>query len=563
MKKKIFLRFFLLSIISALLVFSVGLLAVNLSAKALIRERLEAETGLACALVDDSTDFDKFQIYFNNDEFRVTVIDLDGRVLYESDTKSSLENHADREEFKNAINGKSVAIERYSATFKCKMTYFAQKVTLSNGEQIVIRLAVKNSQVSDYISISLPLLGVVLAVAVALSIVLANIQSKGVTKRIEEVGKSVKSLNEGTYLPINADAGDKELQSVYNEINELSVSLLSHIVNEERERGKLDLVLSNVLQGIIAVDENDKIVFANKSALRLFESVDKPNEELLALINDFGLYQKITENLSKNQNFEYSYKDKTLLVAVKKLIDSSLDQSISNIIILTDVTSEKEMAKQKSDFFANASHELKTPVTVMQGLSEIMLTKDLDEPMQKQVERIYLESLRLSSLISDMLKLSKLERGEISPNESVWVELKKVSEEVLAELSQMLTEKEIEVSISGDGKVFAEEKKIYELIGNLLSNSVNYNKQGGRIEISILSSGERVVFKVEDTGIGIEKEHLPRLCERFYRVDKSRSKKTGGTGLGLAIVKHVCALYGAELNVESEFGVGTKVTVTF
>jgi two-component system phosphate regulon sensor histidine kinase PhoR len=138
-----------------------------------------------------------------------------------------------------------------------------------------------------------------------------------------------------------------------------------------------------------------------------------------------------------------------------------------------------------------------------------------------------------------------------------------VAEEVVAELSGEIAEKNLAVTINGAGVISAESKKIYELIENLCSNAVHYNKPNGKIEVLITEDKETVSIKVSDTGIGIEKEHLPRLCERFYRVDKSHSKKTGGTGLGLAIVKHICVLYNAKLSIESDFGLGTSVTVSF
>jgi len=563
MKKKIFLRFFALTFLSILLVFAVGIIAVNLSTKSLLHERLKAETGLACALVSEESDFDSFKIYFNNDQFRVTVFSTLGDVLYESDTKAEMENHADRKEFIDALNGKSQAIERYSNTFKCRMTYYALKTKLDSGKEIVIRLAVKNSQVSDYISFALPLLIVVLVLSTLLSIVFANVQSKAVANKITEVGKSLKSLNEGNYMPIKADSSDQELIAVYNEINDLSISTYEHILNQEREHEKLDSVLSNVSQGIIALNYKNKIVFANKSAYDLFKNTSTKESDLLCLINDKILYEKIVNGIKTGLDFEYDYEQKILSVVIKKITAEKLLSDVSVIMIITDITAEKTIQKQKSDFFANASHELKTPVTVMQGLSEILLSKDLDESSKRQIDRINKESLRLSSLISDMLKLSRLERGEKFENTLIEVDIGEITEEVLNELSAKAESKGVKISFQGGGTVKADPKKIFEIVENLISNAINYNKENGTIDISAKPENGNLIFSVKDSGIGIEKEHIPRLCERFYRVDKSRSKKTGGTGLGLAIVKHVCALYGAELKIESEVGIGTTVTVKF
>ena len=162
-----------------------------------------------------------------------------------------------------------------------------------------------------------------------------------------------------------------------------------------------------------------------------------------------------------------------------------------------------------------------------------------------------------------MLKLSRLERGEKFENTLIEVDIGEITEEVLNELSAKAESKGVKISFQGGGTVKADPKKIFEIVENLISNAINYTKENGTIDISAKAENGNLIFSVKDSGIGIEKEHIPRLCERFYRVDKSRSKKTGGTGLGLAIVKHVCALYGAELKIESQVGIGTTVTVKF
>ena len=204
-------------------------------------------------------------------------------------------------------------------------------------------------------------------------------------------------------------------------------------------------------------------------------------------------------------------------------------------------------------------------MTAMLGLSELILAReDPDTATGRQAERIHKESLRMSELISDMLKLSRLEGAAAEKIATCAVNVRAVANEVLSELSQSVSEKNIRASIKGELTVLADEKRIYELLQNLCSNAVNYNKDGGTVEVVLEQTGENEgIIRVKDSGIGIAEENIPHLCERFYRVDKSRSKKTGGTGLGLAIVKHVCALFSAELEIKSELGVGTEITVTF
>ncbi len=563
MKRKIFLRFFLVALVSALLIFIFGIIAVNLNAKNIIKNQLIGETELVCSLITNDDDFNKLSRYENKDELRITIFDISGNVLYESDTNAPLENHSNREEIKNALANTPKTVERYSDTFKCQMTYYAVRSTLYNGSDIVVRLAIKSSEISSYINVTLPLLIVVLIISIIISFIMSNILSNNISSKITEIGKSLKSLNEGKYEPLRTDTSEPEIYSVLGEINELNASTHMHIELIKQEHKKLNTVLDNISQGIIAINSSKELVFINRRAIDIFGGLNNDDRNfLIYLIDDLKLYNKIIE-YNGSGSFEYNYNDMDLSVVIQKITDSSLINNISSILIITDITKEKAISKQKSDFFANASHELKTPITVMQGLSEILLEKDIDDTSKKQIERIHKESLRLASLISDMLKLSKLERGEMIDTVFIPVNLKQIAEEVFNELNEEMNKKKISAKIEGDGTVNGDPKKVFELIQNLLSNAVNYNKENGTILISIKDSADYVSLTVKDSGIGIEKEHIPRLCERFYRVDKSRSKKTGGTGLGLAIVKHICALYNAELKIDSDIGIGTTITVRF
>ena len=563
MKKKTLLQILSLTFISVLVMFIFGIVAVNVNAKAMMRERLAEETELACSLVQTEEDFSAFARYSNNDAFRVTIIDLSGNVLFESDTKSPLENHIDREEVKNALNGKPQTVERYSETFGCNMTYYALKTELSDGTEIILRLAIKSSQINGYLKVALPILIVVLVVCLIASIVISNVLSNKISKKITEVGDSLRSLNAGNYIPIKTDSGEPELYSVLNEINELNANTHTHIQRVQEEHNKLNTVLENVSQGIVAIDEQKKIIFVNKSISTIFDSTENvTGKDFIYLIDDLPLCEKIARHLGENYVSEYTYKNKELSVVIRK-VDSQSD-NVYSIVIITDITKEKAMQKEKSDFFANASHELKTPVAVMQGLSELLLAKEtLDEGSKKQVDRIHKESLRLASLISDMLKLSKLENGEDIDMIHSPVDVKAVADEVALELASELKKKNITLEVKGAGTVLADNKKIFEVVENLCSNAIHYNVENGKITIEISEDKKETKITVADTGIGIEKENIPRLCERFYRVDKSRSKKTGGTGLGLAIVKHICALYNAELSIESEIGIGTTISIVF
>ena len=565
MKKKIFYRFFTVTLVSVLLMFAFGIVAVNLNTKNVVNERLKEDAELAATLLNEQDDFALFEKYEGNRELRITIVDLDGNVLYESDTTAKLENHRDREEIKNALAGKPDTVERYSETFQCDMTYYATKTTLSDGREIILRLAVKSSQVTSYITALLPLLIAVLAVSLIISFILSNILSKSVSSKVTEIGESLKSVSDGRYTPIKTDMSEPELFAVLNQINELNANIHSHIRIADAERVKLNTVLDNVSQSIIALDESKRIVFANKSALTMFEGTSHDiGRDLVFLIENLEICERITEHLDHDHAFTCAYNERQLSVVISKVTDATISDDISAILIVTDITKEALIEKQKSDFFANASHELKTPITVLQGFSEVLMNKEgIDEGSKKQIARIYKESLRLGSLISDTLMLSKIENGETHDRTLTEVPLADVAGEIFGELSEEIKKKQLRTEIVGDATISADHAMIYELIENLISNAVKYNTNGGSVTVAVTDTDAGVCLKVKDTGIGIEKEHLPRLCERFFRVDKSHSKRIGGTGLGLAIVKHICAIIGAELSIESEFGIGTTVTVAF
>ena len=566
MRKKIFLRFFRMTCCALLLVFVSGLFAVHANTERIIEGRLVPESDILLHLIQNENDVAKLESYVNKEDFRITVLKEDGSVIYESSILGDVleENHADREEFRSAVNGTPKTVERYSETFGCNMTYYAVASEFDNGEIYILRLAVRSANMTAYLGMILPFLLLVLVVILVLAGLIANRLSAQLAAKVKSVGAGLRSLNEGRYTPIQTDSSEADFYAVFREINELAETTHRHLCTLEEEQNKLKTVLDNISQGIVAVDADRKIVFANPAVCSLFGTHDHHvGNPLLFLIEDIELYEKIAASSQTDADFEYSLGEKELSVAIRH-IKAEEGGSVESIIILTDITKEKNIAKEKSDFFANASHELKTPITVLLGLTELMLAKSTPEDANRtQLERIHHESSRLSGLISDMLELSGLERkteGESVKNE---VDLRAVAEEVLSELSPKIAEKNVTTTVSGNVTITADATQMYELVENICSNAVNYNKEGGKITITLTENENAVTIEIADTGIGIAKAHLPRLCERFYRVDKSHSKKTGGTGLGLAIVKHICILNGATLDIQSNLGIGTRVSVHF
>lgn len=563
MKKKIFLTVALLGIAVSLLVFAAGLLAVSMSSKNTVRDRLTAETKLACALIRDRDDVELLKKFDGSNVYRITVIGETGDVLLETDVREQMENHLSREEVAAAMKDCPKVVERYSSSAHKKMFYYAEKITLSDGETIVVRLSLPTGIVGGYVELILPVFVVLLLIVIGLSFESSGRIASSVTKKFECVSESVKSLSDGDYKPIEADSRDPELYSVMCGINGLNADIARHLEREESDRRKFEIVLENMDRGVAALDKDDNVVFANKSAATLLGGAIRKGENAVYLVGDASVYEKIIKNSGKNAAFECEILGKELLVAMKSIDDELLKKEISTIIMISDVTAEKSAARQKSEFFANASHELKTPVTAIMGLSELLLQKDdLGESVRKKIATVYSESVRMSELIADMLRLSDVERGD-KPQISTDVDLRKIADDVVSVLSVKAEQKH--VSLFAEGTAFAKIDKTdaRELIENLASNAINYNKENGEAKIMLSEEDGKAAIAVSDTGIGIEQQHIPHLYERFYRVDKSRSRGSGGTGLGLAIVKHICMRYGATLKIESTFGQGTTVTITF
>ena len=235
------------------------------------------------------------------------------------------------------------------------------------------------------------------------------------------------------------------------------------------------------------------------------------------------------------------------------------------MVVLSDVTDSRKNAKQREEFFANASHELKTPLTAIKGFSDLAAIHNKDEGITKYIQSITRETDRMLSLIGDMLRLSELESADEGEAVFEHVSLSKVIDEVHEALLPILEEKGVSFSfrVTGEAMVYADYSHVYELVKNITENAIKYNNRDGRATVMVRDEGKSTILVVDDDGIGISPGEQTRIFERFYRVEKSRSQRGGGTGLGLSIVKHICAIYGWKLSLKSKLGLGTVVTVEF
>ena len=540
MKKRIILQSFVISMLTALVIFFSGIATHYSVQDHRIKEEIVSDANMFADLVGD--DISILQGVSDFGSARVTVVDESGKVLFDSGRGDSenMGDHSGREEIIAALNGSPKVVKRYSDT----------------------RVAERAVDVWSFSGIALLYVAAALVVAFVLSYVLAKNLSDKVEARLVGLRDGLRSANSGDYAIRACDTSDALDFSIISELNGLASSLKENYETLRKEKAKLDSVVYNMTQGLIVVDKDLGVVLRNGVAQQLTGKA-KTGVNLINMIDDGEFFEKLHSVLEKGENetFPYEYKGKDLVVNVFRLKLGGADDDLG-VILISDVTKEKELARQKSEFFANASHELKTPLTSVQGLSEVLLSRtDESSPDYKYIKRIHTESVRLHNIVMDMLYISRLESREVARNRDD-VNLSDLATESFQSYKEEISAKGLKVTVEGEAHVEGDEHNLYECVHNVIGNAVHYNKQDGFVAVRLSQKDGNAVFRVEDGGIGIAKEHLPYICERFYRVDKSRSKQTGGTGLGLSIVKHVVALYGGTLSIDSKEGEGTVVTVT-
>jgi two-component system phosphate regulon sensor histidine kinase PhoR len=380
-----------------------------------------------------------------------------------------------------------------------------------------------------------------------------------ITKPFNSIEQKLRSLSDGAYDDEPIGESYEEIDRITRGIDEIALILQNSIDTISDERSKLNYILDNIDEGLFTVDKNGNIALINESVLKTFDAHrDIIGKDMIYLSGDKSLTEGIRDCIisEKSAVLEIVNNGKILLVTVKRLPDTDLTMAV-----LSDVTENRESSKRREEFFANASHELKTPLTAIKCFNELTVLNNKDGKINKYVDGITRETERMLLLIGDMLKLSELDYSKSVVPSTIW--LPGVINEVRDSVSAITDEKSIVFESCGDCMVTVEQRHIYELVKNLIENAVRYTNNGGKVTAVIENDkkGKRLI--VSDNGIGIPAEDRSRIFERFYRVEKSRSEQNGGTGLGLSIVKHICVLYDWKLSLKSKVGVGTEVIVEF
>lgn len=555
MKKRVIIANAIITAIALVLMFALGIVVSKSDYKDITEERLKELTAVYVKNYAGQEDF----VVSPPKDVRITVIGADGKVIADSDALNveNAESHLDREEIKAARNGSPKTVVRFSSSLGKEMMYYAETKDYG-GESCYIRVAMPVASVNSYVSKSVPLMIFIMFFAAFLSCVAGIICTNGLLKPLETIKDGLSEIERGEFKHLPPTTGDAELNKILSDINDVSEKLEKSYAEARTEREKLDYILSNVSDGIVVASEDLKLVAANRSAQAIFGVTGGEGKDVSVLTANERFLTAIRHCASdkKDRIFTLDLGEKWFLVTVRNTENDTV------IAVLTDVTAEKNGEKVRLEFFANASHELKTPLTAIKGFNDMISLGVSDEKIKGYSAKIDKETERMLTLIGDMLKLSKLENLS-APDKSEEVSLKSVAEEVVESLKPIANEKKVTLTVGGDVTVKGEREHFYELIKNLAENSVRYNVEGGKAEIKLGERGGKKFLSVADDGIGIDEENQGRIFERFYRVDKSRSRATGGTGLGLAIAKHICELYGAEISLKSRLGVGTTVKVFF
>lgn len=498
-----------------------------------------------------------------SDGVRVTIVRPDGVVTGDSQADyRKMDNHSGREEIKKAQSSKSAITVRKSSTVGKKLMYAVTRTE----DGYYIRLSEEyNSIILDAMSF-LPAMILVMLISCELAIYLAGKMSEKIASPILVMNESLSGVQDGTTRLDAESYPYDELKDMAVKINKLAEDVSNHIETIKQGKDKIEYILDRMKEGFMLLDSNSKIIIINKRACKYMSS-DKSvvGKDLYHLTRNLQFISYATESFEtgKNMRMDIEYEDKIIEVSFNPVERGNGDIENGLILIMTDVSAKRNAEKLRREFFANASHELKTPITSIKGSAEL-LCSDIpinEEQRMEMLKRIGVESERMTTLIEDILMINRLESGELS-RESEFVDMEKIVKEDIDEMASMAEKAGVHINAATEEAViFANPRDIHELTGNLIVNAIKYNEEGGSVDIVLKKQNDMIEFSVRNDGEVIPINKQGRVFERFYRVDKGRSRNVGGTGLGLAIVKHVVDSLNGVITLESTEKTGTKFTV--
>ena len=504
---------------------------------------------------------------------RITIINADGTVVADSDEEArAMDNHADRPEVRRALDGADGTATRYSSTLRRTMVYAAVPVEGPAGVRVVVRTALPLFFLeSTFRSIRLEIVlgGLLLLMLTAVA---GFAISRWITRPIDEIRSGAERFAAGDlsgHIPVFKSA---EIGGLAEALNSLAAQLMGKIRDMEKQRNEQAAVMASMVEGVLAVDPDERIINLNTAAANLFHLsiVEARGRGLREAIRHPGLQEFVARTLAGTQPTEgdivlHDGEEKFLQLSGARLRDAQ-GRSLGALIVMNDVTRLRRLENVRRDFVANVSHELKTPITSIKGFVETLADGAVNRPedARRFLEIIARQADRLNSIIEDLLMLSRIEQdaehGQVSLERAP---LQPVLASAIQACQVKAGEKRIRVALSCEAGIAGpiNPRLLEQAVVNLIDNAVKYSEERGEVLVAAQSVPGELRIVVTDHGCGIEPDHLPRLFERFYRVDKARSRQMGGTGLGLAIVKHIAQAHRGRVSVESEPGKGSRFTI--
>ena len=483
-----------------------------------------------------------------SDNFRLTWIASDGTVLFDSQAdKAAMDNHLDREEIAEAFEIGKGSSSRYSATLTEKTLYEA--VLLSDGT--VLRISVNRA--SGFVlllGMMYPVI-IVIIIAVIISAVLAHKMSKKIIEPLNKLDLDNPTENDAY----------EEIAPLLRRIHKQNMKIERKVAELNRRKDEFDLITKNMREGLLLLDKNRNILTINSAATAIFGTDEKcVGKEFLTINRRHEITSAIEKAITDGHaEIRAGLNEKEYQFDISRIETDG--ETVGAVILVFDITEQADAERLRREFTANVSHELKTPLQTITGSAELMengLVKEEDMP--RFVCHIREEATRLLTLVEDIIRLSQLDEQNELPKENV--SLYEIANEACGVLRDSANKKDIALSVSGDsGNICGVKHLLFEVIYNLCDNGIKYTPDGGKVEVAISEMEKEVTLTVSDNGIGIATQHHARIFERFYRVDKSHSKKSGGTGLGLSIVKHSVQYHGGKISIQSEENKGTTITV--
>lgn len=555
MKRKIKIQF---CIIGAIAIISTAILMI-LIFNEMFKKEIMSELELATDIIkisDMSKRQEKEKEWEELKKIRITLIRSDGTVIFDNyANEDTMVNHKSRPEVLDAIKKGSGKVIRYSTTMG-KNTYYYTNL-LENG--LVLRVAKEINSIWSIMVEAIPGVIICSIILFLFCILLANLLTKRIVKPIEMMVGRVENDTSGVIVYDELLPFVRTIQKQHNDILEQMNSL-------KQETAKIQMISEKMEEGLLLLDHNKNLMIANPSAMRLLNSktLNYQGKQMIYFSRNEILDQCINLALSgKKADKELAIEDRKLQIFANPVLDEE-GEVIGAMCFILDITENIRNEKLRRDFTANVSHELKTPLTAISGYAELIEQGMVpQEGIRDFAIKIHKSANRLLGLINDIIKLSQLD-GATETTNFVSFDLWEVVKECVGILEDHARKNSVIIEMIGESNdIYGSKEMIEELLYNLCGNAIQYNKPNGKVLVSVKKENSKVVLSVEDTGIGIPEKYQQRVFERFFRVDRSRSKATGGTGLGLAIVKHIVEYHKAKLSIKSKQGEGTCIQVYF